>query len=292
MWYPVWGDRGRATETWLNLFWQLLLLAGHHRDQFWNSAGRSQMLWEGSQSAHLQVLWEKAVTWPSPVFYIGQAAFFSFLLCDCWLLEIEKVTLVVVVVELGFLTVVQRSGCLFFYHLSWVHLNKWNTLRQKILKYNSSEYLFRWNGTLFPYKTLHRRARGKHTCLISFENAFLRLPTWKTAERSRGNIDCYTGCDSWSVVFKGEESSSIALLHQCKLLQKAVYYMLSRINKLSYWWRIQVTTSTEGKTKGHSVLLKQNGFFFCEESVFCLRHRAHTDSALEIINLFLKVSAY
>lgn len=184
MWYPVWGDR--ATEMWINPFWQnwqLLLLAGHHMDQFWNSAALRGFTKCSSTSA----LRTGCVTWPSPVFYTGQAAFFSFLVCDCWLLEVEKkVTLVVVVAELGFLTVVQRSGCLLFYYLSWVQANKWNTLRQKIPEYNSSEYLFRWNSTLFPYKTLHRRARGKHTSLISFENAFLRLPTWKTAERSKG----------------------------------------------------------------------------------------------------------
>lgn len=81
------------------------------------------------------------VTWPSPVFYPGRADFFSSLLvCDCWLLKVEKkVTLVVVVAELGFLTIVQRSGCLLFYYLSWVQANKWNILRQKSPKYKSSE---------------------------------------------------------------------------------------------------------------------------------------------------------
>lgn len=176
---------------WINLFWQswkLFLLAGHHREQVWHSAGRSQVLWEGSQSAHLQVLWEQAVL-PDPVQFSIQTRLllFSLLVCDCWLQKVEKkVILVVVVAKLGFLTILQRSGCLLFYYLSWVQANKWNTLRQKIPKYNSSEALFRWNGTLFPYKTLHRRAWGKHTILISFENAFLRLPTWKAAERSKG----------------------------------------------------------------------------------------------------------
>lgn len=146
------------------------------------------MLCEGSQSAHLQVLWEQAVLLdPVQISTQARLLFISFLVCDCWLLKVEKkVTLVVVIAELGFLTIVQRSGYLFFYYLSWVQVNKWNTLRQKIPKYNSSGYLFRWNGTLFSYKALHRRAWGKHTSLISFENAFLWLPTWKAAERSKG----------------------------------------------------------------------------------------------------------
>lgn len=59
------------------------------------------------------------VTSPSPVFCTGHVSFLSLIVCDFWLLNVEKkVTLLFVVAELGFLTVVQRSDCLFFYYLS------------------------------------------------------------------------------------------------------------------------------------------------------------------------------